>query len=83
MIMKIKSFMMMVAGAAFMMSVSSCSSSNNDEPEVPLASQVVGSYTGQEILLPKISQTSSRDPSCLYITYSQWKLFSVMSENIQ
>lgn len=50
MIMKIKSFMMMVAAAAFMMSVSSCSSSNNDEPEVPLASQVVGSYTGQEIL---------------------------------
>lgn len=49
MIMKIKSFMMMVAAAAFVMSVSSCSK-NDDEPEAPVANQVAGSYTGTEIL---------------------------------
>lgn len=49
MIMKIKSFMMMVAAAAFVMSVISCSK-NDDEPEAPVANQVAGSYTGTEIL---------------------------------
>ena len=30
--------------------MSSCSSSNDDEPEVPVATQVAGSYTGTETL---------------------------------
>ena len=48
--MKIKSFMtMMVAAAALVIGVSSCGS-DDDESEVAVASQVVGSYTGQEIL---------------------------------
>ena len=48
--MKIKSFMtMMVAAAALAIGMSSCSS-DDDEPEAPLAVQVVGSYTGEEIL---------------------------------
>ena len=59
MIMKIKSLMMMVAGAAFMMSVSSCSSSNNDEPEVPVASQVVGSYAGNEVVIVDNEESSN------------------------
>ena len=48
--MKIKSFMtMMVATVALVVSVSSCSS-DDDEPEVAVAAQVAGSYTGQEVM---------------------------------
>lgn len=46
-----KKFMTMtLAAMAFVVSMSSCSSSNDDEPEVPLATQVAGSYTGTETL---------------------------------
>ena len=49
--MKIKSFMtMMMAAMAFMFGMSSCSSSNDDAPEAPVANQVIGSYTGNEVL---------------------------------
>ena len=50
--MKIKSFMtMMVAMAALVIGVSSCGDDDNkDVPEAPLAEQVVGSYTGEEIM---------------------------------
>ena len=49
--MKIKSFMtMMVAAAALVIGVCSCGDDDKDEPEAPLAAQVVGSYTGTEIL---------------------------------
>ena len=49
--MKIKSFMTMtIAAMAFVMSMSSCSSSNDDAPEAPVANQVIGSYTGNEVL---------------------------------
>ena len=48
--MKIKSLMTMtLAAVAFVVSMSSCSS-NDDEPEVAVADQVVGSYTGTEVL---------------------------------
>ena len=48
--MKIRSLMtMMLAAVAFVLSMSSCSS-NDDEPEVAVADQVVGSYTGTEVL---------------------------------
>lgn len=48
--MKIKSFMtMMMAAVAIVLGTSSCSSSD-DDPEAPVASQVVGSYTGTETL---------------------------------
>ena len=48
--MKIKSFMMMsMAAMAFVFGMSSCSSSNDDEPETPISNQVVGYYTGNEI----------------------------------
>ena len=49
--MTIKSFMtMMMAAMAFMFGMSSCSSSNDDAPEAPVANQVIGSYTGNEVL---------------------------------
>ena len=38
-----------LAAVAFVLSISSCSS-NDDEPEVAVADQVVGSYTGTEVL---------------------------------
>jgi len=49
--MKIKSFMtMMVAAAAFVFSMSSCGS-DDDAPEVAVATQVAGSYTGSELMI--------------------------------
>ena len=48
--MKIKSLMTMtLAAMAFVVSMSSCSK-DDDEPEVAVADQVVGSYSGTEIL---------------------------------
>ena len=48
--MKIKSFIaMMMAAVAIVVGMSSCSS-DDDEPEVALAAQVVGSYTGMEVI---------------------------------
>ena len=47
--MKIKSFMMMMATMAFVFGVCSCGS-DDDEPEVAVATQVAGSYTGLEIM---------------------------------
>ena len=48
--MEIKSLMTMtLAAVAFVLSMSSCSS-NDDEPEMAVADQVVGSYTGTEVL---------------------------------
>ncbi len=41
---------MMMAAMAFMFGMSSCSSSNDDAPEAPVANQVIGSYTGNEVL---------------------------------
>ena len=41
---------MTLAAMAFVFGMSSCSSSNDDEPEVPVATQVAGSYTGTETL---------------------------------
>lgn len=62
--MKINSFMTMtLAAMAFVLSVSSCSS-NDDEPEVALATQVVGSYTGQEVI--KVMGEDSSDGSSTY-----------------
>ena len=46
---KIKSFMMMMATMAFVFGVCSCGS-DDDEPEVAVATQVAGSYTGLEIM---------------------------------
>ena len=49
--MKIKSFMtMMVVATAFVFCVCACGSDDDDEPEVAVASQVAGSYTGEEIM---------------------------------
>ena len=49
--MKIKSLMtMMVAAAAFVFGVSSCGS-DDDAPEVAVATQVAGSYTGNEVMI--------------------------------
>ena len=47
--MKFKSFMMMMATMAFVFDVCSCGS-DDDEPEVSVATQVAGSYTGVEVM---------------------------------
>ena len=49
--MKIKSFMTMtLVAAAIVFGMSSCGSDDKDEPETPVANQVVGSYYGTEVL---------------------------------
>ena len=49
--MKFKSFMTMsLVAVAIVFGMSSCGSDDNDEPEAPVANQVVGSYTGTEVL---------------------------------
>jgi hypothetical protein len=49
--MEIKKFLlMMVAAAAVVLGVSSCGS-DDDEPEVAVAEQVAGSYTGTEVMI--------------------------------
>ena len=41
---------MTMVAMAFVFGMSSCGSDDKDEPETPVANQVVGSYTGTEIL---------------------------------
>ena len=57
--MKVKYFMtMMVAAMAVMLGVCSCGD-DDDEPEKALASQVIGTYSGEEILTVMGDDTSS------------------------
>lgn len=57
--MKIKSLMtMMVAAAAFVFGVSSCGS-DDDAPEVAVATQVAGSYTGNEVVVVMGDESSN------------------------
>ena len=56
--MKIKSIMMTMAAIAFMFGMVSCSS-DDDEPEVAAASQVAGSYTGNEIFVVDAEESSN------------------------
>ena len=59
--MKIKSFMTMtLAAVAFVFSMGSCSSSD-DEPEVAVAAQVAGSYSGNEVIMVMGEESSERD----------------------
>ena len=57
--MKIKSFMTMtLAEVAFVFSMGSCSSSD-DEPEVAVAAQVAGSYSGNEVVVVMGEESSN------------------------
>lgn len=70
--MKIKSFMMMaMAAVAFVFGMSSCSSSSDDDQtEAPLADLVVGSYTGNEVVIVD-SEESSNETKTYEFTRSQ------------
>ena len=58
--MKIKSFMTMtLAVVAFVFGMTSCSSSSDDEPEVAVAEQVAGSYSGNEIVMVMGDESSN------------------------
>ena len=62
--MKFKSFIaMMVAAMAIVIGVSSCSSDDDNEPQLALASQVTGSYTGDEVI------TVMGEPEDATVTY--------------
>jgi len=65
--MKIKSFMMMmVAAATVVLGFSSCGS-DDDEPEVAVATQVAGSYTGNEVVMV-MGEESSNDTKTYVFT---------------
>ena len=56
--MKMKS--LMLAAMAFVIGMSSCSSSSNDDvPETPLAAQVTGSYSGNEVVIVDNEESSN------------------------
>ncbi len=58
--MKIKSLMIaMIASVAVVLGTTSCSSSNDDEPEAPVANQVAGSYTGNEVVIVDKEESSN------------------------
>ena len=58
--MKIKSLMIaMIASVAVVLGTTSCSSSNDDEPEAPVATQVAGSYTGNEVVIVDKEESSN------------------------
>jgi hypothetical protein len=58
--MKIKSFMMMtMAAMAFVCGMSSCSSSDDDAPETPVADQLAGTYAGNEIVIVDNEESSN------------------------
>lgn len=64
--MKIKSFMMMlVAAATVVLGVSSCGS-DNDEPEVAVAEQVAGSYTGNEVVMVMGEESSNETKTYMF-----------------
>ena len=57
--MKIKSLMIaMVASVAIVFGISSCGSDDN-EPEIPVASQAIGSYIGNEVIMVDNDESSN------------------------
>ena len=48
-----------MAAMAFVFGMSSCSSSDDDAPETPLAEQVAGSYSGNEIFVVDNEESSN------------------------
>ena len=56
--MKMKKIIMMMAATAFLFGMSSCGG-DDDAPEAPLAAQVVGSYTGNEIFVVDGDESSN------------------------
>ena len=66
--MKIKSLMIaLIASLATVLGTSSCSS--DDEPEAPVATQVAGSYTGNEVIMVD-NEESSNETKTYEITKS-------------
>ena len=50
---------MMLATMAFVLGMSSCSSSDDDKVEVPVVEQVIGSWTGNEIFVVDNEESSN------------------------
>ena len=50
---------LLLAAMAFVFGMSSCGSSDDDAPEAPLATQVAGSYTGNEIFVVDNEESSN------------------------
>ena len=58
--MKIKSLTIaLIASLATVLGTSSCSSDDDDEPEAPVATQVAGSYSGNEVIMVDNEESSN------------------------
>ena len=78
--MKIKSFMMMlVAAATVVMGFTSCGS-DDDEPQVPVATQVAGSYTGNEIVIVMGDESSNDTKTYQFTKVSDTSIDMTVSE---
>lgn len=60
-----------MAAMAFVMSLSSCSSSDDDTPEVAVAAQVAGSYTGTEIFVVDKEESSNETKTYQFTKVSE------------
>ena len=56
---KFKVQCLMMAAMAFVFGMSSCGSDDNDAPEAPLATQVAGSYSGNEVVVVDGEESSN------------------------
>ncbi len=60
---KFKVQSLLLAAMAFVFCMSSCGSDDNDAPEAPLATQVAGSYSGNEIFVVDGDESSNETKS--------------------
>ena len=78
--MKIRSLMTMtLAAVAFVLSMSSCSS-EDDEPEVAVATQVAGSYTGNEIFVVDNEESSNETKTYEFAKASEVSVDMIIPE---
>ncbi len=79
--MKIKKFMtLMVAAVAIVLGVCSCGN-DDDEPEVAVAAQVIGSYTGQEIITVMGDESSNGTATYEFSKFSDTSIDMTVPES--
>lgn len=71
---------MTMAAMAFVFAMSSCSSSNDDAPETPLATQVAGSYTGKEVIMVNNEESSNETKTYVFTKSSDATLDLVIPQ---
>ncbi len=68
--MKIKSFMTMMAAVAVVLGMSSCGSDDDNSKPVPVATQVEGSYSGNEVIIVMGDESSNETKTYEFVKAS-------------